>query len=147
VRGVDKARELRRRQTGAEALLWWPLRDRRLGGFKFRRQRAIGRFIVDFVCPERMLVVELDGGQHLEQAGYDDARTHWLHARGYLVRRYWNDDVLANPDSVLEDILMHVSAPVATAPHPSPLPACGEREFQSGDACRCAAPGWRGPRR
>ena len=125
MRGVEFARELRKGQTDAEALLWRRLRDRRLGGFKFRRQHAIGRFIVDFVCPERMLVVELDGGQHTDRIRYDDGRTRWLQAHGYVVLRYWNDDALAYIDDVLEDILMRVSALVAAAPHPDPLPVPG----------------------
>src|SRR5690606_19804846 len=93
---------------------------------------AIGPFFVDFACPERVLVVELDGGQHVEQTRYDDGRTAWLRARGYNVLRYWNDDVLADIDSVLENILMHLSAPVTAAPHPNPLPASGERERHAG---------------
>ena len=128
MRGVDFARGLRKAQTDAEASLWWRLRDRRMAGVKFRRQHAIGPYVVDFACPERMLVVELDGGQHVEQARYDADRTAWLRSRGYDVLRYWNDDVLADLDSVLESILMHLSVPVAAAPHPSPLPASGERE-------------------
>ena len=99
-----------------------------MGGRKFRRQHPIGPFVVDFVCPDAKLIVELDGGQHAGQVRYDDARTAWLQARGYSVRRYWNDEVMADINCVLEDILMHLSAPVAAAPHPNPLPACGERE-------------------
>ncbi len=128
MRGVEFARGLRKARTDAEAALWWRLRNRRLGGVKFRRQHAIGPFFVDFACPERMLVVELDGGQRVEQARYDDGRTAWLRSRGYSVLRFWNDDVLADLDAVLESILMQLSVPVAAAPHPSPLPASGERE-------------------
>jgi adenine-specific DNA-methyltransferase len=96
--------------------------------WKFRRQHPIGPFVVDFICAERRLIVELDGGQHVEHARYDEARTQWLCARGYAVRRYWNDDVIGDIEAVLEDILMHLSVPVAAAPHPSPLPASGETE-------------------
>ena len=146
MRGIDRARELRRAQTDAEALLWWRLRDRRLGGCKFRRQHAIGPFVADFVCPDRKLIMELDGRQHAERVTYDDALTAWLRARGYVVRRYWNDDVLVNVDSVLEDILMHLSPPVAATPHPDPLPARGERESRGACPGRCVASGHRGRR-
>jgi len=69
---------LRRSQTDAEAKLWWHLRDRRLGGFNFRRQVPMGPFIVDFICLEARFVVELDGGQHVEHARYDERRTRFL---------------------------------------------------------------------
>ncbi|MBK9115644.1 MAG: endonuclease domain-containing protein [Betaproteobacteria bacterium] len=107
---------------------WWRLRDRRLAGFKFRRQHAMGPFIVDFACLDRRLIVELDGGQHTEHAKFDNARTEWLCGRGCGVRRYWNDDAMLNVGSVLDDILMHLSVPIAVPPHPNPLPARGERE-------------------
>ena len=105
MRGIVKARELREAQTDAETELWWRLRNRQLGGFKFRRQHPIGRYVVDFVCVECRLIVELDGGQHVERAHYDDARTRWLMARGYSVARYWDDDVLLRRAAVLDDIL------------------------------------------
>ena len=132
VRGIHKARELRRAQTDAESLLWRRLRDRRLCEWKFRRQHPIGKFVVDFVCLERRLIIELDGGQHVDRARYDDARTQWLHARGYAVRRYWNDDVIGDVEAVLEDILMHLSVPIAAAPHPDPLPVPGRGRIVSG---------------
>ncbi len=126
MRGSDRARELRQRQTDAEAQLWWYLRDRRLGGFKFRRQYPFGRYIVDFVCIDRRLVVEIDGGQHATQLKYDQQRTAELESLGLSLFRYWNDDVLVRTEAVLHDILVRL-----TAPHPNPLPASGEREPSS----------------
>jgi adenine-specific DNA-methyltransferase len=115
---VDRARGLRRSMTDVEQLLWRHLRNRHLSGWKFRRQHEVGRYIVDFVCTETMLVVELDGGQHAEQTDYDEHRTQYLQSMGYRVLRFWNNDVLANIESVLEVILDAVASP---APHPSPL--------------------------
>jgi very-short-patch-repair endonuclease len=84
----------------------------------------MGRYIVDFVCPDAGLIVELDGGQHGEQMIYDELRTHELEAMGYRALRFWNNDVLKNVEDVLEVILEALARP---APHPNPLPA-GERE-------------------
>ena len=123
VRGSDRARELRRNQTDAEAQLWRHIRDRRLVGFKFRRQCPVGCYIVDFLCIEHRLVVEVDGGQHGERRAYDEQRSAALRSLGFRVLRYWNDDVLLRTDAVLQDLVT-----VLTAPHPSPLPARGERE-------------------
>ncbi len=114
---------MRHDPTDAEAKLWQRLRARQLGGYKFRRQCPCGGYIVDFLCVERRLAVEVDGGQHVEQRHYDRKRTDDLEAMGMIVVRYWNDDVLMSIDRVLEDILRSL-----TAPHPDPLPAHGERE-------------------
>lgn len=100
-----RARKMRREATDAERLLWRYLRDRRLCGFKFRRQQPLGPFIVDFVCFEARLIVEADGGQHDVQREYDAARTEYLRARGYHVVRVWNNDVLQNREAVIEMIL------------------------------------------
>jgi very-short-patch-repair endonuclease len=97
-------RRLRRQATDAERKLWFALRDRRLGGFKFVRQEAIGSYIVDFVCREKRLVVEVDGGQHAENRR-DHVRDRSLAADGYHVLRFWNSDVLKNRDGVLSTIL------------------------------------------
>jgi len=102
---VDIARRLRRNQTDAERVLWFRLRDRRLAGLKFKRQVPIDRFVVDFVCAEAKLIVELDGGQHDQNRRSDAARTESLEAMGYLVMRFWNNYVLRNTDGVLEEIL------------------------------------------
>jgi very-short-patch-repair endonuclease len=96
-----RARELRQFATGAERVLWLHLRNRQLEGCKFRRQAPIGRFIADFACLERKLVIELDGGQHAEQAERDAARTDALEAAGWIVLRFWNHEVLQNVEGVL----------------------------------------------
>jgi very-short-patch-repair endonuclease len=84
--------------------LWFALRDRRLMGFKFVRQEAIGRYIVDFVCREKKLIIEVDGGQHAESKR-DQARDNALTEAGYRVLRFWNSDVLSNREDVLTIIL------------------------------------------
>src|SRR5689334_4415097 len=87
---VQHARRLRTDDTRAEAHLWIALRDRRLGGWKWRRQVPRGPFIVDFYCAEAALVLEIDGGQHAEAGDYDARRTAWLAASGLRVLRFWN---------------------------------------------------------
>ena len=109
MRGADRRkvrieRCLRSRQTDAERTLWFAVRDRRLSGFKFVRQEAIGPFIVDFVCRDKRLVVEVDGGQYADSAE-DAARDAFLAGEGYRVMRFWNNDVLSNRDGVLTVIL------------------------------------------
>ena len=99
-----RARELRKNQTDAEQRLWYSLRNRQFCGLKFRRQYPIGGYVVDFACIKHHLVIELDGSQHLEQKEYDACRTDYLQACGYLVKRYWNHQVLTQHDSVLSDI-------------------------------------------
>src|SRR5207302_5472613 len=99
------ARRLRHKQTDAERLLWFRLRDRRMAGWKFKRQVPIDRFIVDFFCADAKLILEIDGGQHDEQRARDADRTAVLESMGYLVLRFWNNDLIRNIDSVLEDIL------------------------------------------
>src|SRR5258707_2000972 len=121
---VSTARRLRRDQTDVERKLWFRLRDRRLQGLKFRRQVTIGHYIADFCCESQRLIIELDGGQHAERQHQDAERTAILEAQGYLVLRFWNNDVLQNMDGVLESILATLR-PVP--PHPNPLPE-GERE-------------------
>jgi len=98
------ARDLRSNLTDAEQRLWLKLKRRQLAGVKFRRQQPIGHFIVDFVCFERRVIVEVDGGQHAEQPHYDEQRTRWLEGQGYSVLRFWNNDVLANTDGVVQAI-------------------------------------------
>ncbi len=98
----DKARLLRKNSTDAEKLLWRHLRNRRLNGLKFRRQFPVDQYIVDFVCLELMLIIEVDGGQHAEQAEYDLRRTEILQSKGYRVVRCWNNEVLQNLIGVLE---------------------------------------------
>ncbi|WP_179166187.1 endonuclease domain-containing protein [Azospirillum agricola] len=100
---TERARSLRQTATDAEKLLWHGLRDRRLGGMKFRRQQTVGRYVVDFLCYDRRLIVEADGSQHTPAA--DALRTAFLQAQGYRVLRFWNPDVLTNLTGVLETIL------------------------------------------
>jgi len=113
--------------TDAERILWFRLRARRLAGWKFKRQVPIDRFIVDCVCADAMLNIELDGGQHAERTRQDEERTKTLVAMGYLVLRFWNNDVMRNLDGVLEAILNTLNQQPLEPPHPTPLP-CGERE-------------------
>ncbi|TBR17913.1 endonuclease domain-containing protein [bacterium] len=120
---VEFSRELRRRQTDCEQRIWGRLRDRRLAGFKFRRQRPIGPYIVDFCCLEKRLVVELDGGQHSERREYDERRTRFLEDEGFRVLRFWDNEVLDETEGVLETIYRNL-----LDPHPDPLPQAGEGE-------------------
>ncbi len=100
------AKDLRRRSTDAEQILWSHIRAKRLEGLKFRRQHPIGKYIVDFICLERKIVIELDGGQHTEpeKREYDRERDNWLEKEGYRVLRFCDNDVLLNIRGVLEVI-------------------------------------------
>ncbi len=99
------SRKLRRNSTEAEKLIWKYLKTKHLGGLKFKRQEPIGNYIVDFVCFEKDLVIELDGGQHAEQLEKDSARDIWLHSQGFKVLRFWNNEVFENIEGVLETIM------------------------------------------
>lgn len=103
---VSFARVLRGRQTDVEKLLWSKLRSKRLNGHKFRRQEPIGVYIVDFVCFERKLVIELDGAQHNSDEGRhsDLQRTEWLKSQGFTLLRFWNNEVNNNLDGILQVI-------------------------------------------
>ena len=98
----QRARELRRRSTPSERRLWKHLRGRRLLGFKFRRQHPIGPYYADFACLEVSLIVEIDGGQHADAIDYDEERSRALVARGFLVLRFWNKDVLDALEGVVD---------------------------------------------
>jgi len=104
------ARELRKDSTDAERKLWALLRNRTLLGCKFRRQFPIDPYVADFACVEKRLIVELDGGQHVDAAPRDAERTAFLESRGYAVLRFWNDDVLLRTDQVLEEVLRNLTA-------------------------------------
>ncbi len=108
VRGMERfkkrARSLRASQTSAESKLWFALRNRRLARWKFRRQHPIEGYIVDFVCIDAQLVVELDGGQHGEMRGKDAVRTEKIEHAGYVVVRFWNHDVIGDVDAILAEI-------------------------------------------
>ena len=116
-----KAQTLRRNQTEAEKQLWRQLRNRNLENYKFRRQHTIKPYIVDFLCFSHKLIVELDGGHHNEenQIIYDKKRSHYLEEKGFVILRFWNNQVMGEMESVLNEILLALEP---LPPHPSPLP-------------------------
>jgi very-short-patch-repair endonuclease len=105
------AKELRSNMTDAERHLWCYLRAHRFLGLKFKRQKPMGAYIVDFICLECRLVIELDGGQHQDQVERDAERDRWLAEQGFRVLRFWNHEVLGETESVLEVIRRAVAAP------------------------------------
>ena len=126
---LTRVRQLRHHMPEAEKKLWSALRNRRLEGFKFRRQMCIGPYIADFCCREAKLVVEVDGSQHGDRTGYDEARSTALAKEGYRVLRFWNNEVMGDLEAVLIAILSalvpspsHSASPIG----PLPLPE-GER--------------------
>lgn len=106
-RTLQRARRLRREMSDEERILWMLLRDRRFAGFKFRRQAPLGDYVVDFVCFERKLIIELDGSQHTEpeQAAFDAKRTLALEAAGFRVVRIWTSDLFSEREGTMETIL------------------------------------------
>ena len=108
---IDYSKSLRKKQTDAEKLLWSNLRNRKLNGYKFRRQHAIKSYIVDFYCAEKMLSVELDGGIHnkKEQKEYDHARTEFLMEQGITELRFTNEEVFDNILDVLDKIKIELN--------------------------------------
>ena len=100
----SKARDLRKNQTDAEQRIWNHLRLRQMGGYKFRRQQPIGKYIVDFVCLEKRLIIEVDGGQHDDQGLYDAKRDSWLSSQGFHILRFWNNEIFNELDAVKEKI-------------------------------------------
>jgi very-short-patch-repair endonuclease len=113
--------------TDAERLLWRHLRNRELGGWKFKRQYPVGPFIVDFVCLEKNIVVEVDGGQHAENEESDRLRSEFLNKMGYRVYRFWNNEVLQETEAVLSRIFEILSGSAKISPSPQPSPPSGER--------------------
>ncbi len=107
----NRAVELRSERTPAERKLWSRLRDQKLGGFRFRQQHPVDRYILDFYYPSTHLAVELDGDSHVEQEQYDQDRTDWLIRNGYRVMRFPNSDVHEHIESVLEAILNECMKP------------------------------------
>ena len=101
---IQRARKLRSNPTDAERMLWRHLRLRQFAGQKFRRQRPIGPYIVDFVCLEKKLVIEVDGGQHIKQKASDAKRDAWLRSQGLEVLRFWDHEVLKEIDHVKQAI-------------------------------------------
>jgi very-short-patch-repair endonuclease len=119
------ARKLRGDTTDAELCLWRALRDRQIHGFKFKRQVPQGPYVIDFICIDRKLIIEVDGGQHMRQADADRRRTEYFERGGYRVLRFWNNEVLKNLDGVLETIVTELcdESPLTQPPPP------GERAF------------------
>ena len=115
----NRARAMRLAPTDAERRLWWHLRHRlAVPGRHFRRQVRLGHYIVDFACHQLRVAIEIDGGQHAEQVARDARRTKFLESQGYRVLRFWNNEVLANIDGVLEVIHSAIRAtPTPTPPH------------------------------
>lgn len=101
---TDLARDLRKENTDAERILWRELRGKKLDGFKFHRQYLIGKYIVDFVNLKNQLVIEVDGGGHVDQEDYDRERDQWFNEHGYSVLRFWNNEIFKNTEGVLEVI-------------------------------------------
>jgi len=117
------ARKLRHQSTDAERMLWKYLRAHRMAGYKFKRQVVIEPYIVDFICLEARLIVEADGGQHLEQVEHDVKRSVFLESLGYKVIRFWNHEILSDIHTVLEQIhscLIEAPGPSLRSPQPSP---------------------------
>ena len=114
---ISFAKELRIRVTETEQDLWYFLRAKRFYGLKFRRQHPIGPYIVDFVCLEKLIIIELDGGQHAEQKEKDQNRDQWLKKERYKVLRFWNHEFYENREMVLEQIYL------ACFGHPPPTPS------------------------
>jgi adenine-specific DNA-methyltransferase len=112
---------LRRQITDAEKALWQILRNRQVAHAKFRRQHPIGPYVADFACLEDKLIIEADGGQHALNESTDRARAARLEALGFRILRFWNNEILSNPEGVRRTI-----EEALKAPHPSPLPQAGE---------------------
>ena len=107
---TEKARILRKNMTKQERILWTFLRKKNINNLKFRRQYPIGNYIVDFICNEKKLIIEIDGGQHNENKNitYDQERTKYIESKGYKVIRFWNNDIDNNIEEVYLDILKHL---------------------------------------
>lgn len=99
-----KRKSLRHSVTPQEVVLWSRLRMNQLGS-KFRRQHSIGRYIIDFYCPEKKLVIEIDGSQHLDKEKYDKERTDYLYKLGITVLRFWDNEVNTNIEGVIMKIM------------------------------------------
>lgn len=127
---LDNAKTLRRNLTDAEQKLWYYLRAHRFMGRKFKRQKPIGRYVVDFICLEEKLIIELDGGQHAESVTYDQERDVWLRSLGYTVLRFWNNEMLNETESVLERLRLAIENREASSETlslgPSPVNGRGE---------------------
>lgn len=137
---LEFARRLRVEQTDAEQRLWQHLRAKRLLGMKFRRQKPIGPYIVEFICQERMLVIEVDGGKHPESKS-NEARDTWFVVRGFRVLRFWNHEVLQETEAVLEAIRLAAEEAFPGNPlSPGPSPLQGEGPGERADQANNATP-------
>ncbi|MEO8060042.1 MAG: DUF559 domain-containing protein [Burkholderiales bacterium] len=124
----QNAKTLRIVMTDAERRLWSRLRREQLG-VKFRRQHPLGTYVLDFVCLDARLVVEVDGSQHLDQQAYDECRSAWLATQGYSVLRFWANEVLSETDAVVISIIQSLGLSAARAPTPT-LPQRGRESIQ-----------------
>ena|SRR5260221_5626537 len=124
----ERAREQRANMNDAEKLLWSRLRAHRMDGRKFRRQHPLGRYIVDFVCLDSRLIIEVDGDSHGDdrREALDTQRTAFLEKLGFRVLRFWNDYVLTDLDNVTETIFDALGGTARPSPQPSPLRGEGE---------------------
>jgi very-short-patch-repair endonuclease len=120
-----RARQLRKNPTDAERLLWRKLRFWQIDGLKFRRQQPLGHYIGDFICLEKRLVIEVDGGQYAEQGDYDARRDAWLREQGFTVLRFWNNDVLKN----FEGVIAKIFETLKSSPFLSPSPQGGRKRL------------------
>ncbi|MFZ3137707.1 MAG: DUF559 domain-containing protein [Thermodesulfovibrionales bacterium] len=111
-----KAKILRKNFTDTERLLWKYLRAKQMGEYKFRRQEPIGRYIVDFVCQKKRVIIEVDGSQHFMEKERDSKRDNWLKGQGYQILRFWNNEVLTNTIGILEVILNNLKHPPLIPP-------------------------------
>ena len=123
---ITFARQLRKNSTNVERILWRQLRSHRFYKLKFKRQQPIGPYIADFVCFDKRVIIELDGGQHDEQKEADEKRSVWLAEQGFKVVRFWNNDVLTNLEGVLfriaEALSLHLDTDADPNSYPHPLP-------------------------
>jgi very-short-patch-repair endonuclease len=127
--GYERARSLRKNPTIAGRILWKSLRAHRLSGAGFRRQHAIGPYVVDFCAPRLKLIIEVDGSQHAEQTEYDYRRTEYLEQKGYSVLRFWNNEVHENLESVLLIISEKMLTPFTERGNSNPtLPSPNRRD-------------------
>ncbi len=130
----ENARRLRKRLTPQEVKLWVKLRSLKTMGLHIRRQAPVGRYIVDFVCFSRKIIIEADGGQHnlSQHAELDRIRDNFLRSQGYHIIRFWNSDIDANLDGVMDVILSKLAAP-------PPRPACAGRPSPRGGGIKLSA--------
>jgi very-short-patch-repair endonuclease len=119
-RAKQRSRKLRDEMTETERLLWKKLRGKQINHYKFRRQHPYGKYILDFVCLEANLVIEVDGGQHQENTMYDQDRSRWLERQGFKVLRFWNNEVLDNLDAVAQVIWHELHPDIQPPSQPSP---------------------------